>query len=74
MSTQTLTARIDSNILQQARDIAQTNGISLSAIVNIKLREFIANQQLQLVDPEVDVDFGKGVDAREVLDFLKAQK
>lgn len=74
MSTQTLTARIDSEVLQQARNLAQQNGISLSAIINLKLREFIATKELHLTyqEPEISIDFWKeGVEASQILDFLE---
>jgi len=57
MSTQTITARVDSNVIKVARELAKKNGISLSSIINIKLREFINNKELKLINENIDEDF-----------------
>ncbi len=79
MSTQTITARVDSNVIKVARELAKKNGISLSSIINIKLREFINNKELKLINENIDEDFEidfwpEGVDARDVLKFLKESR
>gem|GEM_PF-5871063 len=57
MSTQTITARVDSNVIKVARELAKKNGISLSSIINIKLREFVNNKELKLINENIDEDF-----------------
>jgi antitoxin component of RelBE/YafQ-DinJ toxin-antitoxin module len=57
MSTQTITARVDSNVIRVARELAKKNGISLSSIINIKLREFVNNKELKLINENIDEDF-----------------
>lgn len=79
MSTQTITARVDSNVIKVAKELAKKNGISLSSIINIKLREFINNKELKLINENIDEDFEidfwpEGVDARDVLKFLKKSR
>ena len=79
MSTQTITARVDSNVIKVARELAKKNGISLSSIINIKLREFVNNKELKLINENIDEDFEidfwpEGVDARDVLKFLKESR
>ncbi len=73
MATKVFTARVDEDVLQQTKALAKYNGLSLSAIVNVKLREFIREKQLHLSSKEdFEVDFWpEWVDASEVLDFLK---
>jgi antitoxin component of RelBE/YafQ-DinJ toxin-antitoxin module len=79
MSTQTITARVDTDIVKIAKELAKKNWISLSSIINLKLREFINNKELKLVNEDVDKDFEidfwpNGVDAKEVLNFLRESK
>lgn len=52
MATQTITARVDSQVVDYVKRIAQKNWISLSSIINLKLREFMDNKELHLVDDE----------------------
>jgi len=79
MSTQTITARVDSNVIRVARELAKKNGISLSSIINIKLREFVNNKELKLINENIDEDFEidfwpEGVNAKDVLKFLKESR
>jgi len=79
MSTQTITARVDSNVIKVARELAKKNGISLSSIINIKLREFVNNKELKLINENIDEDFEidfwpEGVNAKDVLKFLKESR
>ncbi|MCK9467510.1 MAG: BrnA antitoxin family protein [Candidatus Absconditabacterales bacterium] len=74
MTTQTISVRVDSNVLEAVKKIAKLNGLSLSSVINVKLREFANNKELRLVDDEIfDISFGKkGVPAQEILDYLKS--
>lgn len=74
MTTKVFTTRVDEDILKQSKALAKYNGLSLSAVINVKLREFINEKQLNFVSDKNDfeIDFWPDwVDAREVLDFLK---
>lgn len=79
MATQTITARVDSEIVKIAKELAKKNGISFSSIINLKLREFVNNKELKLID-EIDDDltsydmFNRPVPIEEFLDQLKTNK
>ncbi len=76
MSTQTITARVDADIVKIAKELAKKNWISLSSIINLKLREFVDNKELKIID-EVEDDlssydmFNRPVPIEEFLDHLK---
>lgn len=74
MATQTITARVDSQVVDYVKRIAQRNWISLSSIINLKLREFMDNKELHLVDDEeFEVDFWKKwVPIDDVIEHLKS--
>ncbi len=74
MTAQVVTARVDKKVWEQAKFLAQQNGLTLNAIINLKLREFVANKQISLsyTEPEFEIDFGnEGIDAQEVVSFLQ---
>lgn len=79
MSTQTITARVDTDIVKMAKDLAKKNWISLSSIINLKLREFVDNKELKLVDNFDTIDddlssydmFNRPIPIEEFLDKLK---
>jgi len=74
MTTQTISVRVDSNVLEAVKKIAKLNWLSLSSVINVKLREFANNKELRLVDDEIfDISFWKKwVPAQEILDYLKS--
>ena len=45
MSTTTITAQVDNNILQMINRISKEKGISLDTIINFKLKDFLQNYQ-----------------------------
>ena len=72
MTTQTITARVDSKVVEAAKKIAQMNWISLSSIINIKLREFINNKELTLSSDECHFYFWEeGIDPKVILDHFE---
>ena len=74
MATQTITARVDKNVVEYVKKIAEMNWISMSTIINLKLREFMDNKELHLVDDEeFEVDFWKKwVPIDDVIEYLKS--
>ena len=72
MATQTITARVDSQVVDYVKRIAQRNWISLSSIINLKLREFMDNKELHLVDDEEwHFYFGEEwIDPKVILDYF----
>ena len=67
MSTTTITAQVDNNILQMINRISKEKGISLDTIINFKLKDFLQNYQ-ETMDWEIDF---WGVPAEEVVKFLQ---
>ena len=53
MSTTTITAQVDNNILQMINRISKEKGISLDTIINFKLKDFLQNYQ-EKMDWEID--------------------
>ncbi|HOG15080.1 MAG TPA: DUF6290 family protein [Candidatus Absconditabacterales bacterium] len=74
MTTQTISVRVDSNVLEAVKKIAKLNGLSLSSVINVKLREFANNKELRLIDDEeFEIDFGeKGAPIDDVIEYLKS--
>ncbi len=69
MSTTTITAQVDNNILQMINRISKEKGISLGTIINFKLKDFLQNYQEKM---DWEIDFWKeGVPAEEVVKFLQ---
>lgn len=53
MSQTPLTLKIDADVKQQAQAVAKTLGLSLSAIVENKLREVIRDRRVIFADPNL---------------------
>lgn len=50
MSMTTISVRVDSEIVNAVKKVAKVNWISMSSIINLLLREFVATKELHLVD------------------------
>ena len=74
MTTQTISVRVDSNVLEAVKKIAKLNWLSLSSVINLKLREFANNKELRLIDDEeFEIDFWeKWAPIDDVIEYLKS--
>lgn len=72
MTTQTISVRVDSNVLEAVKKIAKLNWLSLSSVINVKLREFANNKELRLIDDEQCHFYfwEKWVDPKVILDHF----
>jgi antitoxin component of RelBE/YafQ-DinJ toxin-antitoxin module len=80
MTSQIVSVRIDNKIKKMVQNLAKKQWLTLSNIINLKLREFIITKKLNINFDDTDIEYYKNnsdyvdfwwVDANEVLWYLK---